>query len=94
MNLKKWNGLSKEAQNILQSTVMEFELSNRDLLSKMHKEEKAALLKGGMKFHKVPNPDKYLKLAVDSAYQRMIARLKKAKRSTDHVAKLRAAWQQ
>lgn len=94
MNLKKWNGLSKEAQNILQSTVMEFELSNRDLLSKMHKEEKAALLKGGMKFHQVPNPDKYLKLAVDSAYQRMIARLKKAKRSTDHVAKLRAAWQQ
>ena len=94
MNLKKWNGLSKEAQNILQSTVKEFELSNRDLLAKMHEEEKAALLKGGMKFHQVPNPDKYLKLSVDSAYQRMITRLEKAKRSTDHIPKLRAAWQQ
>jgi TRAP-type transport system periplasmic protein len=94
MNLKKWEGLSSKAKNILQSTVKEYELGNRDGLLKLHKEEKAALIKGGMKFHTVPNPQKYLKLAVDSAYERMVQRLKKAKRSTDHVAKLRSAWQQ
>ena len=94
MNLKKWNGLSSKAKNILQSTVKEYEVGNRDQLLKLHKAEKAALIKGGMKFHAVPNSEKYLKLAVDSAYERMVGRLKKAKRSTDHVSKLRAAWQQ
>ena len=64
------------------------------MLQKLHDEEKAALTKGGMKFHKVPNPKKYLKLAVDSAYERMMERLKKAGRSTDHVSKLRAAFRQ
>ena len=94
MNLKKWNGLSSKAKNILQSTVKEYEVGNRDQLLKLHKAEKVALINGGMKFHAVPNPEKYLKLAVDSAYERMVGRLKKAKRSTDHVSKLRAAWQQ
>jgi TRAP-type C4-dicarboxylate transport system substrate-binding protein len=94
MNLNKWNGLSKKAQNILHSTVKEYEMSNRKSLLKLHKEEKAALIKGGMTFHNVPNSEKYLKLAVDSAYERMVSRLKKANRSTDHISKLRAAWQQ
>ena len=94
INLNKWNGLGSKAKDIIQSTVKEFEVINKNMLQKLHNEEKAALTKGGMKFHKVPNPKKYLKLAVDSAYERMMERLKKAGRSTDHVSKLRAAFRQ
>ena len=94
INLKKWNSLSAKAKNIVQSTVIEYEGINRGILQKLHKEEIAALKKGGMKFYNVPNPKKYLQIAVDSAYDRMMGRLKKAKRSTDHVAKLRAAFRQ
>tara|TARA_B100000579_G_scaffold283772_1_gene235109 strand:- start:601 stop:1605 length:1005 start_codon:yes stop_codon:yes gene_type:complete len=94
INLKKWNSLSTKAKNIVQSTVIEYEGINRGILQNLHKEEIAALKKGGMKFYNVPNPKKYLQIAVDSAYDRMMGRLKKAKRSTDHVAKLRAAFRQ
>ncbi len=45
-------------------------------------------------FHAAPNPDAYLKLAVDSAYERMTERLEKAGHSIDHVAKLRELWQE
>ena len=94
INLKRWNGLSAKAKNILQSTVKEYELANRNGLLKLQTAERKALISSGMKFHTVPDPEKYLKLAVDSAYERMVGRLKKAKRSTDHISKLRAAWQQ
>ena len=94
MNLEKWNGLSSKAKDIIQSTVKEYEVINKNMLQNLHKEEKAALTKGGMKFYQVPNPQKYLKLAVDSAYERMMGRLKKAGRSTDHISKLRAAFRQ
>ena len=94
INLKRWQGLSSKAKGIIQSTVKEYEVINKKILQKLQKEEKAALIKGGMKFHKVPKPEKYLKLAVDSAYDRMMGRLKKAGRSTDHVSKLRAAFRQ
>ena len=94
INLKKWNGLSRKARDIIQSTVREYEVINNGILKKLHKEEEAALRKGGMTFYKVPNPRKYLDLAVDSAYARMMGRLKKAGRNTDHVTKLRAAFRQ
>ncbi len=94
VNLKKWNGLSAKARNIIQSTVKEYEVVNAGILQRLHKEEIAALKKGGMKFYSVPNGKKYVKLAVDSAYARMMGRLKKSGRPTDHVAKLRAAFRQ
>ena len=94
INLKKWNGLSAKAKNIIQSTVREYEDINTGILRKLHKEEEAALKKGGMKFYTVPSSKKYLDLAVNSAYARMMGRLEKAGRSTSHVAKLRAAFRQ
>ncbi len=47
-----------------------------------------------MKFYTVPKPKAYVKLAVDSAYQRMIDRLKKAGRSTAIATQLRAAYRE
>jgi hypothetical protein len=35
-----------------------------------------------------------VKLAVDSAYQRMVNRLKKTKRGAGNAAKLRATWRE
>ena len=93
MNLDKWKSLSAKAKGIIQNSVIEQEKINAAQLSGMAAKEKATLIKEGMKFHKVPAREKYLKLAVDSAYERMIRRLKKAGRPTDHVAKLRAAYQ-
>ena len=94
MNLDKWKSLSADAKRIIQSSVVEQEKINAAQLSGMADKEKATLIKEGMKFHKVPARKKYLKLAVDSAYERMVGRLKKAGRPTAHVAKLRAAYQQ
>ncbi len=93
MNLDKWKSLSAKAKGIIQNSVIEQEKINAAQLSGMAAKEKATLIMEGMKFHKVPAREKYLKLAVDSAYERMIGRLKKAGRPTDHVAKLRAAYQ-
>ena len=56
--------------------------------------ERKKLMAEGMKFHTVPNPKAYFKLAVDSAYQRMTDRLKKTKRGTGTVSRLRATWQE
>ena len=94
VNLKRWNGLSTKAKKIIESTVREYEVINAGILSKLHKEEITALKKGGMKFHTVPSGEKYVKLAVDSAYARMMGRLKKSGRPTDHVAKRRSAFRQ
>ena len=94
MNLDKWKGLSAKARGILQDTVIEQEKINAKQLAAMATKEKATLMREGMKFHAVPNKTKYLQMAVDSAYERMIGRLKKAGRPTAHVAKLRAAYQQ
>jgi TRAP-type transport system periplasmic protein len=94
MNLNKWNGLSAKAKKILQDTVIEQEAINTAMLSKLAAQEEATLKKEGMVFHAVPNRAAYLKLAVDSAYERMMGRLNKAGRETAHVAKLRAAYQQ
>jgi TRAP-type C4-dicarboxylate transport system substrate-binding protein len=94
MNLDKWKGLSAKARGILQDTVIEQEAVNTALLQKLSASEEASLKKEGMKFHAAPDKAGYLKLAVDSAYARMMERLNKAKRGTGHVSKLRAAYQQ
>jgi hypothetical protein len=58
----------------------------------MAQEERATLAKEGMKFHQAPNAQAYLKIAVDSAYDRMTQRIKESGRDTAHVAKLRALF--
>ena len=94
MNLDRWNKLDGKAKQLIQNTVIDHENSARATLQKLAADEKASLEKGGMQFHNVPNPDKYLKMAVDSAYARITERLKKAKRDTAHVAKLRSLYQE
>jgi len=94
VNLDKWNGLSAKGRKIIQDSVLEFEKANNAKLGDMADAEKKKLMAEGMKFHTVPNGKAYLKIAVDSAYERMMGRLKKAGHPTDHVAKLRAAFQQ
>lgn len=94
MNLDRWKSLSAKEQKTIQDAVIAAEGSEREVLVKMAKEERAKLIAGGMKFHPVPKGEAYVKIAVDSAYERMTGRLKKAKRPTDHVGKLRGAFQE
>ena len=94
MNLGKWKSLSPGAQKLIQTTIIEHEGSARAKLLGMAAAERKTLMAEGMKFYTVPNPKAYVKLAVDSAYQRMIDRLKKAGRSTDMASKLRATWRE
>ena len=94
INLKKWNSLDAGLRKLVQDMVIENEKAVRKVLLEESKKERATLAKEGMKFHTVPAADVYSKLAVDSAYARMTDRLTKAKRPTDHVAKLRELWQQ
>ena len=71
-----------------------FEVAARAKLQDLAKKERATLAKEGMKFHDAPNGKAYLDLAINSAYDRMMERLKKAGRPTAHVATLRAAYQE
>lgn len=92
MNLGKWKALPASTQKQLVDIVVRHEISTRAVLEKMADEERATLVAEGMKFHKVPNAQAYLKLAVDSAYDRMTQRIKEGGRDTAHVAKLRAMF--
>lgn len=94
MNLKKWTSLDAGLQKLIQDMVIANELAVRKVLLEEAKKERATLANEGMKFHAVPAAAVYSKLAIDSAYARMVDRLKKAKRPTGHVAKLRKLWQQ
>ena len=94
INLKTWNSLEAGLRKTVQDMVLANELAVRKVLLEDSKKERATLAKEGMKFHTVPAAAVYSKLAVDSAYDRMVERLKKAKRPTGHVAKLRELWQQ
>ena len=94
INLKKWNSLDAGLRKLVQDMVIANELAARKVLLEESKKERATLAKEGMTFHTVPAAAVYSKLAIDSAYDRMVDRLKKAKRPTGHVAKLRELWQQ
>ena len=93
MNLDRWKSLDKATQDKIQAAVIEHENSARARLEGMAAEERKTLEAEGMVFHQVPNKDGYLKLAIDSAFERMMERLEKAGRPTDHIAKLRDAYQ-
>jgi len=94
INLAKWNGLSAKAKKLIQSTVIEQEKINNTHLLGLGVKERAMLIKEGMKFHTVPNGKKYLEMAVGSAFNRVMGRLKKSGRNSSHMAKLWAAFHQ
>ncbi len=94
MNLDKWKSLDAKSQGVIQQTVIAQEGAGRATLLGLATAERKKLKAAGMKFHSVPNPKAYFKLAVDSAYQRMTGRLEKAKRSTAIAGQLRAKWQE
>jgi TRAP-type C4-dicarboxylate transport system substrate-binding protein len=92
MNLDKWKSLPAATQQNLQKIVIAHENAARAELEKLAAEERATLIKEGMKFHDAPNAKAYLKLAVDSAYERMAQRVKEGKRDDAHIAKLRTLF--
>ncbi len=94
MNLDKWKSLDGKTKGVIQSAVIEQEGVGRAKLRGLASAERAKLKAEGMQFHTVPNAKAYFKLAVDSAYERMAARLKKANRDTAMADRLRAKWQE
>ncbi len=94
MNLKAWNKMPKAQQDILQATVIAHENASRAARLSEVADERKKLAEGGMKFHDVPQADEYLKVAIESAYQRMEERLTKRNRPLDSMQKLRQLYQQ
>jgi len=94
MNLDRWKGLSAQAQKILQDTIIEHENSSRAARLAQVDDELAKLKAGGMKVYDVPAADKYLKIAIDSAFARVEERLKERGRPLDAARKLRKLYQQ
>ena len=93
MNLDKWNGLDTAAQKLLQDTVIAHELSSRKAREAEVIEEKKQLESEGMQVHAVPSGDKYLEIALESAYGRIKERLEKDGRPLEAMEKLRGLYQ-
>ncbi|HEY7608301.1 MAG TPA: TRAP transporter substrate-binding protein DctP [Alphaproteobacteria bacterium] len=91
MNVAKWNSLSPQAKDLLQKAVIEHEGTSRAARIKDREADQAALQKEGMVFDdmKPEAAKKYLTLATESAYARMMDRLKAANRPT---ADAEAIW--
>ena len=94
INLDRWNSLDAGVRTLIEDRVIANEEAVREVLLAEAKAERATLAAEGMEFHTVPASDVYSKLAVDSAYARMVERLEEAGRSTDHAATLRELWQE
>jgi TRAP-type C4-dicarboxylate transport system substrate-binding protein len=85
MNLAKWNSLPAATRATIEKTMIEHENASRAARQKERDEEQAQLAKDGMKQHALPGDGskKWLQLAQEAAKQRMIDRLKAAKRPTE-----------
>ncbi len=94
MNLDAWKSLNAAAQQTITAEVIKHENSSRTARIAESKAEEKKLLAEGMKFHATPAGDKYLQIAIDSAYDRMTGRLKKMGRSLDAAGKLRKLYQE
>lgn len=92
MNLDLWNSLSEGAQATIQRVVMEHEASSREARLQEQEQELAQLQERGMTFHEVPNAEEYIRIAVDSAYERMHERLREADRTLEHAEALRERY--
>ncbi len=94
MNLDAWKSLSPKAQKIVQDTVIAHENSSRAARISEAQAEAKQLKAEGMKFWPAPAADKYLGVAIDSAYGRVAERLKKQGKGLDAMNKLRTAYQE
>lgn len=94
MNLDKWNGLDDAARKILQDTVIAHEISSRAAREAEAVEEQKQLEAEGMTVHAVSAADRYLEIALESAYGRMKQRLEKDGRPLDAAEKLRGLYQE
>jgi|TARA_B100000315_G_scaffold212552_1_gene209999 TRAP-type C4-dicarboxylate transport system substrate-binding protein len=94
MNLDAWKGLNAAAQQVIKAEIVKHEVSSRAARIAESKAEEKKLIAEGMKFWPTPAGDKYLQIAIDSAYDRMTGRLKKMKRSLDAAGKLRKLYQE
>ena len=94
MNLDTWKGLNAKAQQVIKAEIIKHEVSSRAARIAESKTEEKKLIAEGMKFWPTPAGDKYLQIAIDSAYDRMTGRLKKMKRSLDAAGKLRKLYQE
>lgn len=92
MNLDTWNGLSEEAQALIQETVIAHEESSRAARMSEVEAEKATLEAAGMTVHEVPDAAGYRALAVESAYERMLGRIADDGRSDENASKLRSLY--
>jgi TRAP-type C4-dicarboxylate transport system substrate-binding protein len=96
INLDKWNKLDDKAKDVLQKSVIEHENGSRAARQKEREAEQAQLQKEGMTVHELPGGEatnkKYLQLAFEAAYKRMIDRLKSANRPTDDAEKIWKAY--
>ncbi len=94
MNLAKWTSLPAKAKEIVEKEVRAHETASRAARMKEAEMEQAELKKNGMTFHdlKPEATKKYIELATKSAYDRMMARLKDAKRPTDDAEKIWKAY--
>ena len=93
INLDRWKGLSAEAKAIVQDTIIAHENSSRAARLAEVDGEKATLKAGGMQFHDIPAAGEYLRVALESAYERMAGRIKERGRSAGDATKLRKLYQ-
>lgn len=92
MNLDSWNSLDAAQQKFLQDSVIAHENASRAARMNETVAEKAELEAAGMTVHTVPEAEKYRQIAIDSAYDRMMTRIKDAGRDLDNAEKLRALY--
>ena len=93
VNLDRWNSLSAEARDVLQSVAIESEEKSHNERQAEIADYKKAYIDGGMQFvsHSETGGANYLKLAYDSVWARATERMTD-KGSAEDVAKLRALY--
>lgn len=93
MNLDSWNRLDSKTQKLLRDMVAQFEKRNAEAFVEQSKQEKQALVDGGMQFHAVPNRVHFRRYAVNSLYEGLEHVSESQNRDTNQHARLRKAFQ-
>ncbi len=93
VNLDRWNSLTDEAKDVLQTVAIEWEQKSHDERQADVAKYKAAYTESGMKFvnHSEVGGANYLKLAYDSVWARATERMTD-KGNAEDVAKLRSLY--
>ncbi len=74
INLDAWKKLSPELQKLLTDINVQIEKESGEELLKIIKSEREDIVKYGLKVITIAEPDKYLKMAYDSAWKDIIAK--------------------